>query len=303
MQVHYRHAFATGSDPLVDNPDFRVQRVRIQLEGDPLRWLSYQVEVDPRAPEIRGILRDAYLTLRFIPQHRLRIGQQKTQFGYENAESSSRLFAVNRTEVSDGLARGVNLRDIGIGLLGHIKLTSNLRFEDAITVVNGAGLNVQADDTPMKNIWGRVGLRYRTEKFWVRLGGSGGIGDEIDTGADPMVTTDDFKLRFRRLGSDLEFDHRWVFASTELVYAWDHTPMENTEVLGWYANVVGKTPWPVGPIARYDTVGTEHKRWTFGLYYGLPDARFRVLLNYELRLVYNGARADDKLYVWAQVRF
>jgi phosphate-selective porin len=152
VQAHYRHAFETGEDGVFDAPNFRVQRVRLGLKGDLYPWLSYEVEIDPQAPEVTGLLRDAFLAFKFIPRHQLRVGQQKTQFGYENRESSSDLFVVNRSEVSDALSRGVNLRDIGVGLVGNIRLGKGWRFEDAITVVNGDGLNVQADSTRRKNV-------------------------------------------------------------------------------------------------------------------------------------------------------
>lgn len=85
-QAFYRDAFNTGSDGVVDNSNFRMQRVRIGVKGRINSWLGYEVEVDPRAPEVSGILRDAFLRLDLIPNHEIRIGQQKTQFGYENRE-------------------------------------------------------------------------------------------------------------------------------------------------------------------------------------------------------------------------
>ena len=306
IQVHFRTAFRTGEDPLVDNPNFRVQRARLGVEGELFPWLGYTLGIDPRAPEILGVLRDAYFTLRFIPRHRIRIGQQKTQFGYENRESSTRLFAVNRTELADNLARGSNLRDVGIGLLGNIKLGHGFRIEDAVTLVNGNGFNTQLDDTPLKDLWGRIGLRYKRGSFWARLGFSGGIGDRIELGDDNLPgTADDFHLSFRRVGADLEIDQKWFFLSSEFIYGWDHPgDMEIESRYGWYLNVVGKTPWDIGPIVRYDMISDdEFQRFTFGLYYGKADAPFRVMVNYELRLVREGARVDDKLYLWAQVRF
>ena len=74
FQVHYRMAFATGDDSLVDNDDFRVQRVRIGVKGDLSPKVSYDVEIDPRAPQITGVLRDAFLTLHILPRHDIRIG-------------------------------------------------------------------------------------------------------------------------------------------------------------------------------------------------------------------------------------
>ena len=316
-QFFYRDAFATGSDGVVDNSNFRVQRLRIEVKGDITPWASYVFEIDPRAPEVNGILRDAYLRLDVIPNHQIRIGQQKTQFGYENRESSSELFAVNRTEVSDILSRGVNLRDIGVGIIGHIPISDTWRIEDALTIVNGAGMNVQNDDTSTKNFWGRIGVRHRSgPDSWERLGFSGGTGDFIDVG-DPADPADNILLDFQRVGVDLEVDRKWFFFSSEYVQGTNKTSLvadpdagtEETKPDGYYFNLVGKTPWHhIGPIVRYDVLGNVFERWTFGAYYGERKDKFRVMLNYEYRKKFedslgNIGRGDDKLYLWAQVKF
>lgn len=297
VQVHFRQPFHTGADALVDNNDFRVQRVRIGAAGEVLPWLGYVVEVDPRAPEIRGLLRDAYLELKGFHQ-RLRIGQQKTQFGYENAESSTELYAVNRSEMADSLARANNLRDVGLGLIGFVPLGGGFKLENALTLTNGAGLNVQADDTPAKNLWGRVGARFEKAEWGdldIRVGGSGGWGDFIDV-TDGIV--------FRRVGTDVEVDQTWFFVSAEYAYAWDFVNGEPEERAGYYVNVVGKSPWSVGPTVRYDAVPEEgFERYTFGAYWGMPNDLLRVMINYELRLLKDGERGDDKLFIWTQVEF
>ncbi len=306
IQVFYRYAIDTGSDSLVDNDNFRVQRVRIGIEGDVKPWLSYDVEIDPRAPEITSVLRDAFLRLKVIPRHEIRIGQQKTAFGYENGESSTNLYAVNRTDVSDNLSRGITLRDIGIGLTGSLKLGKGLRLEDAITVVNGAGMNVQEDNTRRKNVWGRLGLRYRDDRadFLARLGVSGGSGDKFDIG-EPLDPSDDLLLVFERYGVDLELDHPRAFLSAECVsgHQEDRATGEKDEPLGWYVNLAGKTKWRIGPIVRYEDLDDEFKRYTLGAYYGLPAETWRLMANYEYRKVKDGVRGDDKLYLWTQVRF
>jgi hypothetical protein len=216
VQVFYRHSFPTAHDGDNDNPNFRVQRVRIDVEGELQPWLSYELSVDPRAPEVSGILRDAFLGFHVIPNHELRLGQQKTQFGWENNVSSRRLYNVNRTEVSDNLSRGTNLRDLGIGLLGHINLGNGWRLEDAITLVNGAGLNVQDDNTAKKNLWGRLGVRYRDGDLTVRLGVSGGFGDQFEA-EEPTTVEDDYTFDFWRVGADLEVNHDWFFLAAEYV--------------------------------------------------------------------------------------
>lgn len=312
VQMFYRHAFDSNNDGTVDSPNFRVQRVRINVKGKIFPWASYDIEVDPRAPEVAGILRDAFLSLKFIPHHELRLGQQKTQFGYENSESSTRLYTVNRAELSDNLSRGVNLRDLGVGLIGKWPLGGGFRFEDAITVVNGAGLNVQNDNNNRKNIFGRIGLRYKKADLMARLGVSGAVGDILDTGNDLADPKDDFLVKFDRIGTDLEIDHSRGFMNFEYVMGRDdiqarrfpeRLPAEHVDRKGYYITLGGKTPWKVGPLIRYDTLDNNLRRWTLGAYYGLPSDRLRFLVNYELRSERDGVRADDKLYFWTQFRF
>ena len=116
LQVFYKARRDANGDGITEPSVFRDQRVRIGINGKVTDHVGYDIEIDPRAPEVAGILRDAFITLDYLPHHEVRIGQQKTLFGYENPTSSSRLYTVNRSEVSDNLSRGVNLRDIGLGL-------------------------------------------------------------------------------------------------------------------------------------------------------------------------------------------
>ena len=307
VQTHFRYAFATGQDGVVDASDFRVQRVRLGVRGDLRPWLSYEVEIDPRSPDIMGVLRDGFFALKVIPRHQIRVGQQKTQFGHENRESSSDLFVVNRAEVSDALSRGPNLRDVGIGLIGNLKLGKGWRFEDAVTVVNGDGMNVQADSTRRKNVWGRAGVRYRKDRadLTVRVGMSGASGDHIAEGADPLDPTDDFRETFSRLGTDVEIDHSRFLLTGEYVRGTNENTvtLETDDSSGYYVNLVAKTRWKLGPLVRVDSFADQFHRWTVGGYYGLPNTPFRVLVNYEVRDRKDSVRGDDKLYIWTQVRF
>lgn len=304
LQVHYKHSFDTSDDGVVDAGNFRVQRARIAFKGRVRPWLSYDLSIDPRAPALAGLLRDAYVGVRVIPRHEVRIGQQKTQFGYENNVSSSELYVVNRSELSDSLGRGLTLRDLGVGVVGRWPLGHGVRLEDGVTVVNGAGMNVQADDTRTKNVSGRIGVRVKRGDGWVRFGVSGSRGDFIDQGDDPIDPGDDFRVKFRRFGADLALDHRWVFVAAE--YAMGEETVgagEPDDLAGYYVTVVGKTPLHAGPVVRLDALGDELQRWTFGAYHGDPDAAVRVMLEYEYRALRDDVRADDKLYLWMQVRF
>jgi hypothetical protein len=285
---------------------FRVQRVRLRVEGKVAKKISYQVEIDPRAPEITGILRDAYISMSYIPRHEIILGQQKTQFGYENRVSSSQLYFVNRTDVSDNLSRGITLRDIGIGLIGSVPINDKYRFEDAITLVNGAGMNVQYDNTKKKNVWGRFGIRYKSDDLLWRFGASGGYGDLFEP-ADTIAGTDAYIMDFSRLGTDFQVEHKWFTMAAEYVLGWNKEPDGKSKASGYYCLFTGKTPWNIGPLARYENLDGEFIRWIFGAYYGKPKDRIRVLANYEIRKVEGDPDfpfgEDNRFYLWLQIRF
>ena len=305
VQFFYRARFDVNRDGIVDPDFFRVQRVRIEIKGRITPHIRYDVEVDPRAPEITGVLRDAFISLDYIPHHNLRLGQQKTQFGYENRESSTRLFTVNRSEVSDNLSRGVTLRDIGLGLIGRWSLQKGFAIEDAITLVNGSGMNVQADSTKRKNLWARIGGRYKRDSVTARLGLSFASGDQQEVADPGPPRVPGFTFDFRRWGADVEVDHPWGFLAAEYVKGEDNAPASVPDASGtrsgYYVILAGKTRWHLGPLVRYDQLET-YQRWTYGAFYGLPSDDLRLLLNYEVWQDDLG-RHDDKLYLWIQTRF
>jgi hypothetical protein len=305
VQVFYKMRRDANGDGVVEPSVFRDQRVRIEFKGDVTRHAAYDLEVDPRAPEITGVLRDAFIALDYVRHHEIRIGQQKTLFGYENPASSARLFTVNRSEVSDNLSRGPNLRDIGIGLTGWLPAGERWRVEDALTLVNGSGMNVQADSTAKKNLWGRIGLRYKRPDWTVRFGVSGASGDQqepLDSGP-PLVIA--YTHGFTRLGADVEVDHPRVFFAAEFVSGNDKAPASLPDAgggsVGYYAIVAGKTRWNAGPLLRYDAL-EGFRRWTGGGYVGLPSDDVSLLLNYEVFRDDLG-KHDDRFYLRLQLRF
>ncbi len=308
IQAHYLNEFNTNGDTIRDPDGFRLLRVRLKVSGEINKYISYQVMIDPRSPEHGGLLRDAYMEFHVIKDQAIRVGKQKTQFGWENSESVSELYTVNRAEMSDGACRGENLRDIGIGLLGHIKIDPHFRIENAITFTNGTRSDITGpyDFNTKKALWGRVGIRYKNEEMSVRLGGSIGIGglrylnDSIDN------PSDDIYADFKRIGTDLQIDHPNFFFAGEFAMGTDHvsdTLFE--EPIGYQAIIALKSKWNTGPLVRYDVFEDEWKVFTVGAYYGEPKDKFRVLLNYIFRGnitdIPNGH--DDRLYLQMQLSF
>ncbi len=113
-------------------------------------------------------------------------------------------------------------------------------------------------------------------------------------------------MKFKRVGADAEIDLPWAFLSAEYVWGEDEAEGETIKPKGYYVNLVGRTPWNLGPIVRYDVLeipDEDFRRWTFGAYYGLAEDAVRVMVNYEYRGVKDDVRGDDKLFLWTQVRF
>lgn len=307
IQVHYLTEFNTNGDSIQDPDGFRVLRARLTAEGKIAPKISYQVMIDPRAPESRGILRDCYISFDFAKDQSFRVGQQKTQFGYENTQSITELYVVNRSEMSDYLSRGINLRDCGIGWVGKQKLSEHWRMDQGITFTNGSGLNVRGpwEFSSTKNLWAKVGVRYKKDEFSARIGfsyGNGGMKDPGDLDFDP---SDDFFIRFQRYGSDVQVDHKWFNLSGEYAMGTETINDSLEERFGYQVTVAGKTPWRIGPLFRYDGVDDEFKRMTAGLYYGEPKDRLRFLINYEFRGEIKDIPEghDDRLYLQLQLRF
>ncbi len=318
IQVHYLNEFNTNGDTIRDPDGFRILRARLTAKGNITKFISYELMIDPRAPEPRGILRDAFIEFRFdkiqlkkcgfLKYEKILVGQQKTQFGWENRQSITELYTVNRAEISDGASRGENLRDIGIGLLGHIPIKKYFRFENALTFTNGTRFNVAGpfDFNSKKAFWCRLGFGYVKKDFTVSLGGSLGIGGLRYIGDDVVDPADDVYADFKHFGADIQVDHKYFFLAGEFAMGTDMT--NDTlygEPMGYQALLAVKTKWKVGPLVRYDAFEDEWKVWTLGAYYGFPKDRFRILVNYIFRGNVKDIPEghDDRLYIQMQVTF
>ena len=213
---------------------------------------------------------------------------------------------MTRTELSEGPGRGLTLRDIGVAIKGRIPLVEGWDLEDHVALVNGAGMNTQVDPTTTKNVWGRVGVRYRPEPaLTVRAGVSFGVGDyvEPEDPGPPLIPA--LKISFKRVGADVQVDSRWAFLVGEAAFARDETsdaPGEPEDTIAWYVLAAGKTPWHIGPVVRYDASDADgFGRWTFGGYWGSIDARLRAMATYEIFRDDAGPH-DHRLLLWTQVR-
>ena len=282
---------------------FRVHRARMTLEGYVKKNISYEVDIDPRSPDHAGTLRDAFFNVEFRPGYVLRLGQHKTKFGYINNRSSSRLYTVNRPELADELSRGINLRDIGASLIIKRPFSDGREVEYWLSVVNGAGMNVQRDNNKAKNVFGRIGLKSKGDGMKWRWGVSGAIGDIFNASTNPAYADlGGYYIDFTRTGTDLQIDTDRIHLATEFLIGSheDKRPDRGSETIhGYYVTLAGKTSGRWGPVLSYDSINdTENVRFVVGGYHGTPNDDFRILLNYEFR----GAVDVGRFYIWTLVR-
>jgi hypothetical protein len=300
-----------SGDGLTVTDGFSLRRVRLRFRGEVVQGVGYTVMLEPLTPA--NLVRDGFVSLTLLPRHELRLGQQKTLFGHENWESATRLLVINRSYASETLGRGPDLRDLGVGLLGQWALPRGLGLEYGVTVVNGAGPNVLRDDTPGKNLYGRVGGSWRLEgrELSVRLGASLALGDHLAHGAagePPDALSGGRPEPFRRAGVDLVVESPWLLAVAEALWGQRDALARREVGHGFYVLAAGRTPWAVGPVLRYEELepqrsltGDRLRRWTAGAYLDVASLNARLMLNYELDA--SERPRDDGLLLFAQVVF
>ena len=297
IQYHFNQPIDTNNNGAAPSR-FRIQRARVTLKGNANKRVSYELDIDPRSPQLTGVMRDAYVDIELYKRHKLRLGQHKVKFGYVNQRSSSSLYVVNRPEMATDLSRGINLRDIGVSFLGEMPVSDGgMHFEYAVSIVNGSGVNVQQDNNKAKNVSGRIGLFNEQGGNEWQLGVSAAVGDMFRTSNNPIYDGGYFR-DFKRVGTDFLID-RSRFAVNGEYAVGKHEKKERNRsktIAGYYVTMVGKTTETMGPMLRFDGVDGGG-RVTAGGYYGVPTAPFRLLLNYEKR------SSDDRLYLWMLSRF
>src|SRR5690606_23070605 len=130
-----------GDDQSLGDADknFLIRRARIVLQGDVGERLSFYIQPDlaSSASSTGNVfqMRDAYgdVYLSTDRAHRIRIGQSKVPYGWENLQSSSNRLALDR---NDALNSGVrDERDLGAFYYYTSRAVQNLYNE-----INAAGL-------------------------------------------------------------------------------------------------------------------------------------------------------------------
>jgi hypothetical protein len=273
---------------------FFVRRIRVKLQGKMLGdRAGYVVMFD--AASLQRPLRDGFIKLNLLPDQELRIGQFKVPFGWENPASSTVLPTIERTIVSDRLARGPDLRDIGLGLFGGVKLAGDWKLTNGFAVVNGAGAN-NAESTPRKDVFARLGVA-RGKLF--TAGVSGATVQYIEGTGNTAAQTSSV-----RIGVDATVDYGPVFFVAEAIRGRTRQPVRSSP-FGFYATGLVRAPLGLQGVARYERFDSRiadtdpQERLTLGANLQSDNAKLKLMVNYRVDL----RGEDDLLLAQTQVTF
>ncbi|MPY87358.1 MAG: hypothetical protein GEU99_05505 [Luteitalea sp.] len=171
-----------------------IRRIFIIFAGDIIPQVGFVLQGDLTD---KRILRDAYVNFKHFPAAEVRIGQFVAPFSLERLTGTSRLEAIDRTDIGTRLSPS---RDIGIMVANSTPFWDWLSYGAA--VVNGTGRNTSDNNDP-KDLVGRLSA---TVPAWrgFSIGVNGAIGDQPEG-------------RRSRVGADMAYDQPLYRVAAEVV--------------------------------------------------------------------------------------
>lgn len=335
-QVRYQYYPPDNFDP--NNPStttppssFDLRNARIILNGNPLRNISYRIQVDFAPPTVRAL--DAYAAYTVNTYIKFTVGQQKVPLSWESLRTDYNIQSISRSQVvealtgrskdvlgttytiSSGVITGTtntnfNGRDLGVlasGAIPNKNLGTNW-IEYSLGVFQGQGINL-TDKNKSKDIAGRL-VVYPIKQL--SIGGSFYSGSDV-YGIDQKHSKDR-----NRDGFDISYAGDRILATFEYLHGLDSAKTENAKSAygsksGYYGMVEGFiVPKKLSALGKYDwynpnTSVTDNTKettiYSIALnYYFAPYTKFQ--LQYDFKHENNGAQIkNDLLSAQMQVYF
>ena len=201
-----------GSGAIKDR--FRLRRARINVTGDFAEQFDFKLEGEFAQSDVGLTVRNANGTILasnstrtafggtdlFVNWHRfaefnIKVGQYKAPFGLEQLTPDTKLFTLERSEVTSALTPE---RQIGLQIWGKPLATAFPEQKDLLTyyagIFNGNGRNISVNDNNEYMYVGRLELQaFKTKIFnedaWLKFGGNAlSSRDEAGTVLSPTGT-------------------------------------------------------------------------------------------------------------------
>jgi phosphate-selective porin OprO/OprP len=271
------------------NNRFVLRRARLFATGTYAENISFKIESDfgnnsiSNKTGLSGQLTDAYISWTQHPEASFRLGQFKTPFGYEQLQSDTKIYTIERSLPNDRITIG---RQVGAMMYGDV---ANKSVGYSVAAFNGTGTNTSINDN-QKFLWvGRVtGVVIDTKSGDNKVKLTAGLNyfSTLDKANTTLATT----LNGRRLGSGA--DVQFVYGPAEIQAEWlgaESHPLTGTVTKGTGWALLGAysfTPkWQgVARFEEYDsntaTPNTTTNVWTFGINYLLKGDDLKLSLDY-----------------------
>jgi phosphate-selective porin OprO and OprP len=317
--------FIQGQAEFGDAPDarfngvedrFLLRRARLNVQGSFLEQFDFKLEADFGANSVsetggyRAQLTDAFLNWNRYELANVKMGQFKSPYGYEQLQSDTRMFTIERSLVNDRLTDG---RQIGLGLSGS---TFEKRLGYSLGMFNGTSVNNSFNDNDQFMYAGRLsGIPIKTqwndkEVSWA-LGINGLSSQDNGTNGPVSVVKPGLGLPGNLFQGDrwhygvdtqLKVGRFDVFAEYLNAYV-KPTSGSSFHADGWYAGATYYfIPKYLQGLVRFETfnprtsvAGDSTDVWTFGLNYYIKGDDIKLMVNYLLgdRAASGAFEADD----------
>ena len=237
------------------------------------------------------ILQDAFITLSYLKNVTVDVGQFKVPLSMEGLHSSAALDTVDRALFMTDRSRGGGLGDVrDIGVMFRGPLTKN--FDYQIGFFNGVGENQNdTDKNDQKAIIGRF-VFHPTFVKGVQVGMSGAYGNGKKA------------LRKDRFGGELAFVRDKFTFKSEVMGGVDG----DTHRLGYYAHFGYRIMPKVEGIFRFDgfdpnrrletaSANVTERDYIVGLNYFIRENRLKLQVNYIRKTFNNGIAPSRNLFL------
>lgn len=289
-----------------------LRRARLSATGAFANDFDFRVEVDAagslsNAVGLRAQLTDAYVNWTKYPAARVRIGQFKSPYGFEQLVSDPVLITPERSLANDRLTQG---RQLGVMLWGDLPRRVNY----SIGAFNGTGVNTNVNDDEGFLVAGRVGATFLQSdalRFAAAVNGYRSEDLAVVQGPDFGFARDQFRGERHAWGADAQLTlGRADFGAEYLAASFDPTdniPFDEFDASGYYANAAWYfIPKKLQGLIRYESFdptdgGPGDDRtgtWAVGTNYYIRGNDLKLQLYY-----YRSDRDEDRVIARFQTTF
>lgn len=294
-----------------DNDRLLIRRARVSATGMFADHFDFRVEIDAagslsNATGLRAQLTDAYVNWTKHPAARVRVGQFKSPYGFEQLVSDPVLITPERSLANDRITQG---RQLGLMLWGDLPHRVNY----SLGLFNGTGVNTSFNDDEGFLAAARLGATFVQTpdlRFAAAVNGYRSEDIAVAQPSDFGFTRNTFRGERNAWGADAQltagradFGLEYLAASFEPA---DAVPLGKFDTSGYYANAAWYfIPKKLQGLVRYESFDPNDRlfhddtgTWAVGTNYYIKGNDLKLQLYY-----YRSDRDQDRVIARFQTTF